>query len=205
MCAPEGKVWAASSGDHFGKTTLGQKNSNPIDARADGRHQRYDHLRLEETLGFLLSDVTRSMTRIFSARIAEHGVGMGIFQFLRILWEEEGLTQSQLALRTRMREPSAADALYDLERRGLVRRIADKQDRRKVRVLLTPQGRRLFDVVMPNIAKTNEMMLSDFTAAEQERLKAMLRRIRRNLAAAEPTGLDRKPPARASRPRQKRP
>ena len=82
---------------------------------------RFDHLRLQETLGFLLSDATRTMTRTFSARIGAHGVGMGIFQFLRILWEEDGLTQSQLAARTRMRGPSAADALYDLERRGLVR------------------------------------------------------------------------------------
>jgi DNA-binding MarR family transcriptional regulator len=181
---------------------LAQKRSKPTTARADRRHRRYDHLRLEETLGFLLSDVTRSMTRVFSARIAEHAVGMGIFQFLRILWEEEGLTQSQLALRTRMREPSAADALYDLERRGLVRRVADAKDRRKVRVLLTPKGRKLYDVVMPNIAKTNDMMLSDFTPSEQERLKAMLRRIRKNLAAAEPS--DGKRLRRAARPRQKR-
>jgi MarR family transcriptional regulator, organic hydroperoxide resistance regulator len=147
--------------------------------------QRYDHLRLEDTLGFLLSDVTRTMTRIFSARIAEHGVGMGIFQFLRILWEEDGLTQRELAARTRMREPSAADALYDLERRGLVRRVADRDDRRKVRVLLTASGRKLYDLVMPDIALTNQIMLSRFSAAEQEELKGMLRRIRENLLAAE--------------------
>jgi DNA-binding MarR family transcriptional regulator len=150
-------------------------------------------------MGFLLSDVTRTMTRIFSARIAEHGVGMGIFQFLRILWEEDGLTQSQLALRTRMREPSAADALYELERRGLIRRVGDKEDRRKVRVLLTAEGRRLYDLVMPNIAATNEMMLSDFAPAEQEHLKAMLRRIRNNLATADTAIPDRKAPARAPR------
>lgn len=154
-------------------------------AKRRGRQPRFDHLRLEETLGFLLSDTTRTMTRTFSARIAEHGVGMGIFQFLRILWEEDGLTQGQLAARTRMRSPSAADALYDLERRGLVRRIADRADRRKVRVLLTAEGRRLYDLVMPDIALTNGIMLADFSAAEQKQLKSMLRRIRENLAAPE--------------------
>lgn len=145
---------------------------------------RFDHLRLQETLGFLLSEATRTMTRTFSARIAAHGVGMGIFQFLRILWEEDGLTQSQLAARTRMREPSAADALYDLERRGLVRRVADRNDRRKVCVLLTAEGRKLYDLVMPDIAATNGIMLASFSATEQELLKSMLRRIRENLAAA---------------------
>lgn len=166
-----------------------------------GRQARFNHLRLEETVGFLLSDATRTMTRTFSARIALHGVGMGIFQFLRILWEEDGLTQRELATRTRMRGPSAADALYDLERRGLIRRIADRDDRRKVRVLLTAKGRTLYDVVMPDIAVTNGIMLTDFPAAEQELLKAMLRRIRRNLAAGEQSSPSRAASGRAKRTR----
>jgi DNA-binding MarR family transcriptional regulator len=145
---------------------------------------RYAHLRLEETVGFLLSDTVRTMTRTFSARIARHGVGMGIFQFLRVLWEEDGLTQVELAERTRVRGASAAGALHELERRGFVRRLADSRDRRKVRVLLTPKGRRLFYVVMPDIAVTNAAMLSGFTAAEQRSLKIMLHRMRRNLTDA---------------------
>jgi DNA-binding MarR family transcriptional regulator len=151
-----------------------------LTVRAD--KSRFDDLKLEETVGFLLSDASRTMTRTFSARIAEHGVGMGIFQFLRILWEEDGLSQSELASRTRLRGPSVASALYDLERRGLVKRVADRADGRKLRVLLTAQGRKLYDLVMPDIAATNQLMLADFTPAEQDLLKTMLRRIRRNLA-----------------------
>ena len=152
---------------------------------ATGR-SKFDHLRLEETVGFLLSDSTRTMTRAFSARIAVHGVGMGIFQFLRILWEEDGLTQVELADRARMRGPSAAGALHELERRGFVRRTADRHDRRKVRVLLTAEGRKLYDLVMPDIAVTNEIMLAGFSAAEQKTLKRMLHRMRRNLVPAKP-------------------
>lgn len=144
---------------------------------------RFAHLRLEETVGFLLSDTVRTMTRTFSARIAQHGVGMGIFQFLRVLWEDDGLTQVELAERTRMRGPSAAGALHALERRGFVRRIADSHDRRKIRVLLTPKGRQLYDLVMPDIEVTNRAMLAGFGAAEQRVLKSMLQRMRRNLAA----------------------
>ena len=159
------------------KTSAQSVRKSPGEPRAS-----FDDLKLEETIGFLLSDASRTMTRTFSARIAEHGVGMGIFQFLRILWEEDGLSQSELASRTRMRGASVANAIHDLERRGLVKRLADRADGRKVRVLLTPQGRRLYDLVMPDIAVTNQSMLADFSAAEQETLKAMLRRIRRNLA-----------------------
>jgi len=146
--------------------------------------RRYQHLRLEETVGFLLSDAVRTMTRAFSARIATHGVGMGIFQFLRVLWENDGLTQAELAARTRMRGASAAGALHELERRGLVRRRPDRRDRRKLRVLLTAKGRRLYDLVMPDIDLTNRAMLAGFESAEQRRLKQMLHRMRRNLARA---------------------
>jgi DNA-binding MarR family transcriptional regulator len=146
------------------------------------KRPNYDDLRLEETIGFLLADSARTMTRVFSARIAAHGIGMGVFTFLRILWEEDGLTQTELADKARMRGPSAAAALHELERRGFVRRKDDPEDRRKVRVVLTSDGRRLYGLVMPHIAVTNQLMLRGFTTDEQLALKQMLRRIRINLA-----------------------
>lgn len=161
---------------------MAKRHVNGKTAKTDAG--RYAHLRLEETVGFLLSDTVRTMTRAFSARIASHGVGMGIFQFLRVLWEDDGLTQAELAQRTRMRGASAAGALYELERRGFVRRIADTHDRRKIRVLLTPKGRQLYDLVMPEIEMTNRAMLSGFDADEQRKLKTMLHRMRHNLAEA---------------------
>jgi len=146
------------------------------------RRPNYDHLRLEETVGFLLSDTARTMTRVFTKKIAVHGIGMGIFQFLRILWEEDGLTQSELAARARMKGPSAVAAIKELEWRGFVRRVDDRNDRRKVRLFLTPAGRKLYDLVMPDIEAVRQIMLADFTPAEQDQLKQMLRRMRRNLA-----------------------
>jgi DNA-binding MarR family transcriptional regulator len=146
------------------------------------RRPNYDHLRLEETVGFLLSDTTRTMTRVFTKKIAVHGIGMGIFQFLRILWEEDGLTQSELAARARMKGPSAVAAIKELEWRGFVRRVDDRNDRRKVRLFLTAEGRKLYDVVMPDIEAVRQIMLAGFSAAEQNELKQMLHRMRKNLA-----------------------
>lgn len=146
------------------------------------RRTRYDHLRLEETVGFLLSDTSRTMVRAFTKKIAKHGIGMGIFQFLRILWEEDGLTQSELATRARMKGPSAVAAIKELEWRGFVRRIDDRHDRRKVRLFLTADGRKLYDVVMPDIEAIRQTMLANFSTAEQNVMKQMLRRMRENLA-----------------------
>lgn len=145
------------------------------------RASKYDHLRLDETVGFLLADTTRTMVRTFTKKIAAHGIGMGTFQFLRILWEEDGLTQSELAMRARMKGPSAVAAIKELEWQGFVRRLDDRHDRRKVRLFLTADGRKLYDVVMPDIEAMRRIMLADFSAAEQALLKQMLHRMRRNL------------------------
>lgn len=142
----------------------------------------FDHLKLEETIGFLLSDTTRTMTRAFTKKIAMHGIGMGIFQFLRILWEEDGLTQSELANRARMKGPSAVAAIKELEWRGFVRRLDDRYDRRKVRLFLTAEGRRLYDIVMPDIESIRQHMMAGFSSGEQDELKQMLRRMRHNLS-----------------------
>jgi DNA-binding MarR family transcriptional regulator len=178
-------------------------------ASANGANRRdpYGHLRLEETVGFLLADTTRTMTRAFTKKIAVHGIGMGIFQFLRILWEEDGMTQSELAARARMKGPSAVAAIKELEWRGFVRRVNDRHDRRKVRLFLTAEGRRLFDLVMPDIEAIRRVMLADFSAAEQEQLKQMLRRMRRNLSpdSAPAVAARRAPPAQRTAARLRRP
>lgn len=162
-----------------------RERSETTGARRGKARRPFDHLRLEETVGFLLSDATRTMTRAFTKKIAVHGIGMGIFQFLRILWEEDGLTQSELAERARMKGPSAVTAIRELEWRGFVRRVDDVHDRRKVRLFLTAEGRKLYDIVMPDIEAIRRIMLADFTAAEQDLLKQMLRRMRRNLSPEE--------------------
>jgi DNA-binding MarR family transcriptional regulator len=80
-----------------------------------------------------------------------------------------------------MKGPSAVAAIKELEWRGFVRRIDDRYDRRKVRLFLTAEGRRLYDVVMPDIEAIRQTMLAGFSIAEQNVMKEMLRRMRQNL------------------------
>jgi DNA-binding MarR family transcriptional regulator len=169
-------------GSQVTRRSLGGEGQGRIEVNGTRRKGSFDHLRLEETIGFLLSDTTRTMTRAFTKKIAMHGIGMGIFQFLRILWEEDGLTQSALAARARMKGPSAVAAIKELEWRGFVRRVDDRHDRRKVRLFLTSDGRQLYDLVMPDIEAIRQIMMVGFSGAEQEHLKQMLRRMRHNLS-----------------------
>jgi len=135
----------------------------------------------EETIGFLLWDTTRSFIREFSKLIQRHGVNFGQWPFLRVLWTEDGLTQSALAERVRMRGPTTMQALEGLERRGFVRRRRNPEDARKINVFLTPKGRRVYPLVLPEIRRVNVKATRGMKRAELETLKRHLRRLRQNM------------------------
>ena len=143
-----------------------------------------DYFDPEDTIGFLLWDANRAMNREFSDRIARQGVTLGLWPFLRALWEGDGITQRELSEKVRMKGPTTVAALNKLEDRGLVRREGDKKDARKINVFLTPDGRKVYRKVIPEVEAVNTQCLTDLSAEEQAEFKNMIRRIRNNITAA---------------------
>ena len=97
----------------------------------------------------LLRDAHRTVARALSNKIAPHGVSIGQWHFLRALWEEDGMTQRELSHRVGMMEPTTVTALNGMERRGLVKRVRNPRDRRKLNVYLTETGRGLKAQLLP--------------------------------------------------------
>ena len=49
------------------------------------------------SLGYLVRDANRAFQRLLERRISPHGVTRGQWYFLRVLWEEDGLSQRELS------------------------------------------------------------------------------------------------------------
>tara|TARA_R110000787_G_scaffold129086_1_gene240883 strand:- start:1021 stop:1464 length:444 start_codon:yes stop_codon:yes gene_type:complete len=139
-----------------------------------------DYFDPEETVGFLLWDANRAIARTFSERIARHGISMGLWPFLRALWDHDGLTQRELSERVRMKGPTTVAALNKLEDKGLVRRKANKSDARKINVYLTPLGRKIYRLVMPDVEAVNRQMMASLSPDEQDAFKDLIKRVRNN-------------------------
>jgi DNA-binding MarR family transcriptional regulator len=60
-----------------------------------------------------------------------------------VLWERDGLTVSELGERLSLDSGTLTPLLKRLEAAGLVARIRDVQDERRVHITLTPAGRKL--------------------------------------------------------------
>ena len=154
------------------KPRTGERKSNSA--------QRY--LARDETVGFLLWDARRAISRDFEKRISPHGVSLGTFWILRILWDEDGVTQSQLIQRVHMKGPTIVGTVAQLERERLVTRTADLSDSRKKLINLTPKGHALRAVILPITEDVNKRALKGFPATERNQLKDMLRRLRVNMS-----------------------
>jgi MarR family transcriptional regulator, organic hydroperoxide resistance regulator len=96
-----------------------------------------------ESSGYLVRDAHRAFQRLLERRIADYGVTRGQWYFLRVLWNEDGLSQRELSTRVGMMEPTTVIALRSMERSGLIRRVRSTNDKRRSHVWLTPKARRL--------------------------------------------------------------
>jgi DNA-binding MarR family transcriptional regulator len=138
-------------------------------------------LPFDESLGYQVRELNRAIQRNLQARIAPHGATSGAWYFLRVLWEEDGLTQRELAARTGMQEPTAVIALRGMEQAGWIRREPSAEDRRKVAIHLTQAGRALRETLLPEAHAVLEEAMAGMSAEERATLVTLLRRARGNL------------------------
>src|ERR1700749_1610228 len=98
---------------------------------------------LDDSLAFLIRDTRRLMLKHIELRLAAHGIPLGAWFPLRILYEEDGITQRELSRKLGYLDAAAGAIVEVMEKLGLVRRVRNADDRRKINVFLTPVGRRM--------------------------------------------------------------
>lgn len=135
----------------------------------------------KEEFGVTVRDVWRMLWRSIQLRIAREGIPIGTWFVLRVLWEEEGLTQTELAERVGVNGATTVTALNSMTKQGLVVRVPNKDDKRKTNVFLTDRARALKPLLWPNVVEVNSIALDGLSSEEQNVLLGALFKIRANL------------------------
>jgi MarR family transcriptional regulator, organic hydroperoxide resistance regulator len=138
----------------------------------------------EQSVGHQVRWAHRALQRELEEQIRPFGITLGMWYFLRALWEEDGLSQRELSDRVGTTEPTTVTALHAMEKRGLVLRVQNSEDRRKSNIFLTQPALELRDLLLPHARKVNETATVGITRGDIEALKRILGKIRGNLAAA---------------------
>lgn len=150
--------------------------------RGSGSAESVPVLPFESSVGYQIRLTHRLLQRYLHQKIAPHGVTLGMWYFLRALWQDDGLTQRELSTIVGTMEPTTLNAIKAMETSGLVHRIRNDQDRRKVNVFLTARGRQLEKQLMPLAIDVVEAAVEGFTPSERGQFLASLSRVQRNLA-----------------------
>lgn len=138
-------------------------------------------LPIDWSVGYQIRTTHRLIQRALQTRIEPHGVTLGMWYFLRVLWIQDGITQSELSRRIGTMEPTTLAAVRDMERDGIVRRVRDPSDGRKINVFLTEHGRALEPVLLPLAIEVIETATAGITTREVSMLLALLACMQRNL------------------------
>jgi MarR family transcriptional regulator, organic hydroperoxide resistance regulator len=141
------------------------------------RRVRRAALPLEGSVGYQVRMTHRMLQRALQVRIAPHGVTLGMWYYLRALWDQDGQTQRELSRCIGTMEPTTLSAIATMEREGLVRRERNTADRRKIGVFLTDRGKALEALLLPAAIDVVRAATRGLSSGEVRLLLDMLQRM----------------------------
>lgn len=137
-----------------------------------------------DTMDFLLVNICHLHHIRAHQLLEEIGLYRGQPPLLKSLWEQEGLTQTDLAERLKIAPATMTKMLQRMEKAGFVYRKPDPEDQRISRVYLTEAGRAIQNEVEAVWAKMDAETFSNFSLEERTILRRFLLQMRANLLNA---------------------
>ena len=164
------------------KTTFQGRRKPPSDARVE--------LPLENSFGHLIRSIHRLQAELLRARLSEDGISLGCWYFLRVLWNEDMITQRELSLRTRVNPATTRTAVDRMEAEKLVNRMNDASDRRKRFIRLTKRAEELEPSLISFADKLNNQILEILPKDKQKELLVHLRKIHDHIKSLAANGFE---------------
>jgi len=134
-------------------------------------------------LGLQLTRTSRAITQAFERAMAQAGGSVPTWQVLLLVRSANWDTQSEMAEQLGITGATLTHHLNALERKGLVRRWREDNNRRVQRVELTDAGVELFDRLRSVAVRHDKLLRSQLSDDEVEQLGALLARLEAGIQA----------------------
>lgn len=133
-----------------------------------------------------LVQVGEAFVAMVSKAVRHHGLSAAGRQALAIIeGSDKPLSSTTIAERLLVTTASMTSLLDTLERRGLLTRLPDPDDRRRLQVSLTDQGRQIVDEFLPEVVTLQTAVMAGLGDAERARLLRSLAVIGEAIAAVD--------------------
>ncbi len=145
-----------------------------------------NHFKRGELYSVITGMASIAVARRLQKNFRQAGLEITIEQWslLYHLWKEDGLSQQELCNRTFRDKPSVTRLVDNLEKQQLVKRVADKNDRRINLVCLTDTAREIQQLTVDLANQTMDEALVNISKAEIETVKKVLQQVYDNLTPA---------------------
>lgn len=134
--------------------------------------------------GFLISQIKAIQGRVFEKLLTEAGISEfngAQGRILYVLWQENNLPIVELSKRTGLAKTTLTSMLDRLEEKGFLSRLADKDNRRRIRIVLSERAISLEDKYQEVSGKMSEIFYQNFSDKEIKDFEENLNRIIKNL------------------------
>lgn len=129
------------------------------------------------SLGYLVAVLGAQMAEALDNRLKELDLRLALWPTLIMLWEEDGLTQSELSDRCRTANYTTTRMLDTLEKKGLIERKPHPTSRRAHLVYLTAAGKALKPDGMEKAEAVNQHFMAAFSPEEQQVFMTLLQKL----------------------------
>jgi DNA-binding MarR family transcriptional regulator len=141
-----------------------------------------EHYSTQDSLGFIIYRTALALKSALQRCFKENGYEITGEQWaiIRHLWEEEALSQREIAEKTSKDKPNITRMLDALEKKRLIFRQSDPRDRRKYCIYLTKEGKQLYERLLPLTQNLRQRVTQNLASEEIDRAKEILNKVYHN-------------------------
>jgi DNA-binding MarR family transcriptional regulator len=139
--------------------------------------KQWRHALAPYDIGYKFKLVAQLMYRDFFEQLEPYGLTPFHYLVLCCLWEKDGLSTSGIAEKLGQLGATLTGVVDRMEDRKLVYRERDREDRRMVRIWLTPEGEQLKYILPPIAEQTINKAMQGVSQREQALISEVLGQI----------------------------
>ncbi len=134
-------------------------------------------LDIEKSFSFLISKAHQRIHAYFRDHLSPYNLTPQQFSLLAFLWQEDCLSQAQLAQRSDIDRTTLSGLIDRLEKQKLVTRQPRPGDRRAYLVALTEEGEALQNILAPVAMNMRQHICANLQPGEYEQLCGLLTKL----------------------------
>ncbi|ASJ97176.1 MULTISPECIES: MarR family winged helix-turn-helix transcriptional regulator [Shewanella] len=130
-----------------------------------------------ESLGYLVSHLNIELQKALDERLKRYELDIKLWPVLFALWQEEGITQTELSKRCDVANYTMTRLLDQLQVQGYITRHQEADNRRAFKIFLTDSAKALEQDLICEAERVNEQFLGNLSEFESQQFIYLLNKI----------------------------